>query len=98
MEPESPDLVLAKRLLDHAKRCGFEFRRVAPGEDGSLVGNRVTGDWQDEIRLGGYSCDCFARRKRRSSLIVPENVLVERQVDGSALDVLSEVLTWEPEP
>lgn len=46
METDSPDLVVAKRLLDHAKLCGFEFRRVAPGEDGPLVGHRspMTGE------------------------------------------------------
>ncbi len=98
METGSPDLVVAKRLLDHANMRGFEFRRVAPGVDGPLVGNRVTGDWEDEIRINGFSRDRSARRKRISSLIVPDNILVQRRVDGSALDVLNEVLTWEPEP
>jgi hypothetical protein len=95
---DSPDLMIAKRLLDHAKLCGFEFRRIAPGEDGPLVGHRVTGDWEDEIRIEGFSRDCSAQRKRISTLIVPENALVQRQVNGSALDVLGEVLTWEPQP
>ncbi len=98
MEPDSPDLVVAKRLLDQAKLRGFEFWRVAPDEDGPLVGHRVTGDWADEIHLDGFSRGCFAYRKRISSLIIPENLLVQRRVAGSALDVLSEVLTWEPEP
>jgi hypothetical protein len=34
-------------------------------------------------------------RQRTSSLIVPGGALVQRQVEGSALDVLNEVLTWE---
>jgi hypothetical protein len=98
VEIDSPDLVVAKRLLDHAKLCGFEFRRVTPDEDGPLVGHRVTDDWQDEIHLDGFSRGCFAQRKRMSSLIVPENALVKRRVEGSAFDVLSEVLSWEPQP
>lgn len=31
METDSPDVVTAKRLLDHAKLRGFEFQRIAPG-------------------------------------------------------------------
>jgi hypothetical protein len=30
---DSPDVVIAKRLLDHAKRGGFTFLRVASGVD-----------------------------------------------------------------
>ena len=60
-----------------------------------MVGNRVTGGWVDTIHIEGFSRDCFAWRKRISPLIVPWNGLVERQVGGSALTVLSEVLTWE---
>jgi hypothetical protein len=37
VETGSPDAVTAKRLLDHAKLRGFEFRRIAPGEDGPLM-------------------------------------------------------------
>ena len=95
MRTDSPDLVIAMRLLDHLKLRGFQFRRCAPGEDGPLVGNRVTGDWMDTIHLEGFSRGCFAWRKRTSSLIVPGEVLVERRVHGSARDVLNEVLTWE---
>ncbi|MGH3941181.1 MAG: hypothetical protein ACRDTG_21605 [Pseudonocardiaceae bacterium] len=98
METDSPDLVLAKRLLDHAKQRDFTFQRVAPGEDGPLVGRRVSGDWLDLIHIAGFSRDCLAQRKRISSLIVPENAQVRRRVEGSALDVLNEVLTWEQEP
>jgi hypothetical protein len=28
---DGPDVMIAKRLLDHAKRGGFTFLRVAPG-------------------------------------------------------------------
>lgn len=96
MAVDSPDVVMAKRLLDHAKLCGFAFRRAAPGEDGPLVGKRVSGHWVDIIHLQGFSRDCLALRQRTSSLIVPGNGLVERRVEGSALDVLNIVLTWEP--
>lgn len=75
--------------------CGFEFHRIAPGEDGPLVGNRVSGGWVDIINIEGFSRGCLALRQRISSLILPRDTLVERRVDGSALDVLNEVLTWE---
>jgi hypothetical protein len=93
--PDSPDVVIAKRLLDHATLGGFTFQRAAPGEDGPLVGHRASGDWVDLIHIEGFSRDCFAWRKRMSSLIVSEDALVQRQVEGSALKVLNEVLTWE---
>lgn len=89
--------MIAKRLLDQAKLCGFEFWRVALDDDGPLVGHRVTGYREDEIRLDGFSRDCSAQRKRISALIVPGNALEERRVEGSALDVLGAVLTWELE-
>lgn len=92
---ESPDLVIAKRLLDYLKRGGFQFQRVAPGGDGPLVGHRVTGDWVDTIHIEGFSRDCLAWRQRTSSLIVSGSALVERRTHGSALDVFNEVLTWE---
>lgn len=98
MGADSPDLVIAKRLLDELKLRGFEFRRSAPGVDGPLVGNRISGDSVDLIHIEGFSRDCFAWRKRTSSLIVPGGALVERQVEGSALDVLNKVLTWGMEP
>lgn len=100
MVTDSAEVTIAKRLLDYAKQCGFVFLRAAPGEDGPLVGNRVSGDWVDLIHIEGFSSDCFALRKRTSSLSAPGNSLVERRVTGSALDVLNEVLTWEqgPEP
>ncbi len=95
---DSPDVVIAKGLLDQAKLGGFVFRRVAPGEDGPLVGHRVSGDRVDVLHIAGFSRDCLAVRQRTSSLILPGNGLVERRVEGSAIDVLNEVLTWEPPP
>jgi hypothetical protein len=95
---EPPDVVIAQRLLDQLKLQGFQFQRIAPGEDGPLMGSRVTGSCADLIHIEGFSRDCFAWRQRTSSLIVPGGGLVERRTDGSALDVLNEVLTWEPKP
>jgi hypothetical protein len=98
MGVDSPDVVIAKRLLDHARQCGFTFRRVCPGEDGPLVGQRVGGSWVDVIHIAGFSHGCLAVRQRTSSLALPGGGLVERRVEGSALEVLNEVLTWEPPP
>jgi hypothetical protein len=100
VETDSAEVTLAKRLLDCAKQCGFVFLRAAPGEDAALVGNRVSGNWVDLIHLEGFSRDCFALRQPLSALSTPGNPRVERRIDGSALDVLNEVLTWElgPEP
>lgn len=93
---DSPDLVIAKRLLDYAKQGGFTFQRAAPGEDGPLVGYRLGDRWVDLIHIEGFCDNCFAWRKRTSSLIVSDDALVQRQVEGSALDVLNEVLVWDP--
>lgn len=95
---ESPDLVTAKRLLDQAKLRGFQFRRIAPGPDGSLEGTRCAGGWRDTVHLGGFSSDCYAWRERTSALIVPEGALVGPRVRGSALSVLNDVLTWPTSP
>lgn len=92
------DLVIAKLLLDHLKLVGLQFQRLSPGEDGPLVGHRVSDDWLDFIHIEGFSCDCLAWRKRTSSLIVPGGGLVERRVHGHAITVLNEVLTWPTEP
>ncbi|MGH3912796.1 MAG: hypothetical protein ACRDTC_05210 [Pseudonocardiaceae bacterium] len=95
MTADSPDLVIAMRLLDHAKLHGFEFQRIAPGPDGALLGTRRIGEWTDIIHLHGFSQDCYALRKRHSSLVVLGNALVERRVTGGALNVLNAVLTWD---
>jgi hypothetical protein len=97
MSADSPDVVIAKRLLDHLKLCGFRFQRTAMGPDGPLVGSRAAGVWTDAIHINGFSRDCLAWRTRTSSLIVPGDALVERRVQGSALTVMNEVLTWETE-
>lgn len=97
MTPDSPDLVIAKLLLDHLKLGGFQFGRLAPGEDGALIGGRASDDWVDFIHVEGFSRDCFAWRKRTCSLIVPGDGLVERRVHGQAITVLNEVLSWPTE-
>jgi hypothetical protein len=58
-----PDLAIAKRLLDSLKLCGFDFRRSCPGEDGPLVGHRISGDRVDLVLIEGFSRDCFAWRQ-----------------------------------
>lgn len=95
---DGPDVVIAKRLLDYAKQGGFTFQRAAPGEDGPLVGYRVSDSWVDLIHIEGFNRDCFAWRKRTSSLITSQDALVQRQVEGSVLEVLNEMLTWESGP
>ncbi|MFN2497084.1 MAG: hypothetical protein ABR608_14445 [Pseudonocardiaceae bacterium] len=97
MASDSPDLVIAKRLLDYAKAQGFWFQRVAEGPDGALLGTRHTGDWADTLYLSGFSRDCYAMRERKTSLVVPGGALVERRAIGDALNVLNTVLTWETE-
>jgi hypothetical protein len=94
---DSPDVVMAKQLLDQAKLAGFTFQRTAPGVDDPLVGYRVGDDWIDLIHIEGFSRACFAWRKRISSLIVSEDALTQHRVEGGALEVLNEALTWESE-
>ena len=84
---DSPDVVIAKRLLDYAKQDGFTFQRAAPGEDGALVGYRVSDNCVDLIHIEGFSSGCFAWRKRVSSLIGSQDALEQRQIEGSVLDV-----------
>lgn len=91
---DSPDLVIAKRLLDHVKAQGFQFQRVADGPDGALLGIRNTIEWIDTLYLDGFSRDCYALRERKTSLVVPGGALVERRATGDALNVLNAVLTW----
>lgn len=95
MNLDSSDVVIAKRLLDHLKLRGFQFRRTAPGPDGPLIGSRVTDRWTDTVHIAGFSRDCSAWRTRNSSLIVLSDVLVEHQTQGAALNVLNDVLTWQ---
>lgn len=87
MSEDGTDVARAKQLLDTLKARGFQFQRTAPGEDGPLLGNRVTEKWVDTIYFEGFSHDCVGWRQRRSSLIVPGQGLVERRVSGGALTV-----------
>jgi hypothetical protein len=93
MTADSPDLVVAKQLLDEVKAQGFQFRRVG-GPDGALLGTRQKGEWTELVYLDGFSRNCYAMRERKTSLAVPGNALVESRVDGDALNVLNTVLTW----
>lgn len=89
------DVVIAKRLLDDAKRHGFRFRRIAPGPDGPLWGERDSEWWQDTVYISGFwepGC-CNAVRRRKSSLVVPGELLVADRVSGDALNVLNVVIT-----
>ena len=95
MAADSSDLVIAKRLLDHAKLRGSRFQRTAPGPDGPLLGTRHTGDWEDTLYLAGFSRDCYALRKRTTPLVAPASALVERRATGDALTVLNAALTRE---
>lgn len=91
---DSPDLVIARRLLDHAKRHGFQFRPVEGGPDGALLGIRDGDEWQDAVFIAGFSRDCYALRQRTTSLVVPGGALIELRAAGDALNVLNAVLTW----
>lgn len=97
MHPESPDLERAKQLIDQLKLSGFRFQRLAPGEDAPLVGHRVSERWLDLIHIEGFSRHCFAWRQQASPLIVPTSGPLRQRVDGTALDVLTEVLSWPAE-
>lgn len=94
MTSDSPDLVIAKRLLDDVKAQGFQFRRVG-GPDGALLGTRRTDEWTDTVYLNGFSRGCCAMRERKTSLVVPGGALVELRAAGDATTVLNTVLTWE---
>ncbi len=96
---DSPEVAAAKRLLDNAKDSGFDFQRIAPGEDGPLRGVRETVEWVDEIYLSGFwqENSCHATRRHRSSLIIPGGMPLAQQVDGDALTVLHTVVSdWPP--
>jgi hypothetical protein len=94
---DTPDLAAAKRLLDLAKREGFTFQRIAPGQDGPLHGVRKTLEYRDEIYLGGFANSCHATRRRCYSLIVLDGLPVTAQVIGDALTVLHTVVSdWPP--
>lgn len=91
-------MVIARRLLDHARLQGFRFRRLACGPDAPVEGVRESGQWVDTIYLAGFSSGCRALRRRRSSLLVPGSAVVACEVNGSALIVLNTALTWPKDP
>jgi hypothetical protein len=70
MSAEGPQLRAAKRLLDLAKRQGFAFHRLAPGEDGPLFARRETLEYRDELYLGGFSPRSPCRAARSGLKIV----------------------------
>ncbi len=65
-----------------------------------MVGHRVSEDWVDLIRIEGFGRDYSAWREWTSSLIVFSDELgqCQHRVQGSAVQVLNEVLTGEPSP
>ena len=89
---DSPELAAAKRLLDTAKRDGFVFQRVAPGDDGPLLGTREGADYRDTCYLGGFGDYCHATRARKSRLVIPGDLPITERVSGEALTVLQTVL------
>jgi hypothetical protein len=95
---DSTDVITGKRLLDAVKRHGFVFARIAPGPDGPIEGIRENAEWRAVIHIGGFSSGCYAWRERQTSLVVPGGSLVKIRAEGSALDVLNEVLGWPELP
>ncbi len=93
---DSPDVAAAKRLLDAAKDEGFTFQRIAPGEDGPLIGRRETTEYRDQIYLAGFGDSCHATRVRKSSLLMPNGLPISERVAGDAVTVLHTVVTAWP--
>ncbi|MGH3673339.1 MAG: hypothetical protein ACRDSH_22390 [Pseudonocardiaceae bacterium] len=97
MGADSPELAVAKRLLDLARDQGLVFQRVAPGEDGPLLGIRNTPNYHDKLYISDFYSGCSATQARRYSLIVPGGLLVTARVTGDVLTVLRTVVAdWEP--
>lgn len=90
--------MIGRRMLDAVKRAGFEFARIAPGPDGPIEGIRENDQWRDVIYIGGFSDGCYAWRERQTALIVPGGSLATIRTEGSAIDVLNEVLGWPELP
>ena len=93
---DGPELAAAKRLLDLAKGQGFVFQRIAPGEDGPLLGVRESPEYRDRIYIGDFYSGCTATRARKSSLIVSGGLPVIARVEGEALIVLHTVVNDWP--
>lgn len=93
---DGPELAAAKRLLDLARDQGFVFQRIAPGEDGPLLGVRESLEYHDKIYLSDFYSGCTATRARKSSLIVPGGLPITDQIEGEALIVLHTVVTDWP--
>jgi hypothetical protein len=93
---DGPELTAAKRLVDLARDQGFVFQRVAPGEDGPLLGVRESPEYRDQIYIGDFSSGCTATRARKSSLVVPGGLPVTTRVAGDALTVLHTVVSDWP--
>jgi hypothetical protein len=72
------------------------FQRVAPGEDGPLLGVRESSEYRDQLYLGGFSSSCSATRARKSSLIVPGGLPVTARVEGEALTALHTIVSDWP--
>lgn len=96
MVADGPELAAAKRLLDLARDQGFVFQRVAPGDDGPLLGIRESTEYRDRIYIGDFYSGCTATRARKSSLIVPGGLPVTARVEGEALIVLHTVISDWP--
>jgi len=93
MGVDSPDVVITKRLLDHTKLRGFAFQRTTVDEAAPLIGKRVGSNWIDIVHIAGFSRDCLTTRQRTLSLLFPGRALVvQRRVEGSALDVPKDLL------
>src|SRR5262249_19177687 len=94
---KGPTLRAAVRPLGPAKTQGFSFERIAPGDDGPILGRRESLEYKDEIYIGGFSDSCHATRARKSSLIIPRELAITARVNGDALTVLHTVVTeWNP--
>lgn len=86
----NPDRDRAIRLLHHVELRGFTFHSDATDAGGPLVGTRISDDWADTIHLEGFIRDCVAWRHRADGT----GPALQR-VEGSALTVLTEALTWD---
>ena len=93
---ETPEyLTISMRLLDHAKVKGFYFRRTKPTVDAPLVGVRYRRIWTEVIRIDGWRENCTAWKQPNRLVLAGPPVGAEDYVEGSALNVLNRVATWQ---